>query len=97
MTEQVPAITTEAVTATTYPFSSSAGVALEDMSTGTTQLVAANLDDNASPVTNLGFDFWYDGVRFTQFSVNANGLARLGGTAVSTSDDDECAEDCSLL
>ena len=37
-----------------------------------------------SAVTNIGFDFWYDGVRFSQFSVNANGLARLGATAVGT-------------
>jgi peptidase C25-like protein/fibronectin type III domain protein len=83
----VPIVNPNLVTATTYPFTSAAGVALEDMSTGTTQLVGANLDDTASAVTNIGFDFWYDGVRFTQFSVNANGLSRLGGTAVSTAFD----------
>jgi hypothetical protein len=71
------------ITATTYAFSSASGVALEDMSTGTTQLVGPSLDDTASAVTNIGFDFWYDGVRFTQFSVNANGLSRLGATVVS--------------
>jgi hypothetical protein len=31
-----------AVTVTSYPFTSATGVALEDMSSGTTQLVAAN-------------------------------------------------------
>ena len=72
------------VTATSYPFAASAGVPLEDMSSGTTQLVAASQDDTASAVTNIGFDYWYDGVRATQFSTNANGLLRLGGTAVST-------------
>ena len=72
------------VTATSYPFTASAGVALEAMSTGTTQLVAAGQDDTASSVNNIGFDYWYDGVRMTQFSANANGLMRLGGTAVST-------------
>jgi hypothetical protein len=72
------------VTATSYPFTATTGVALEDMSTGTTQLVAASLDDTASAVTNIGFDYWYDGVRTTQFSANANGLLRLGATAVST-------------
>ncbi len=77
----------ELITTTTYPFSSAAGVALEDMSAGTTQLVAANLDDTASAVTNIGFDYWYDGVRFTQFSCNANGLCRMGSTVVSTSFD----------
>ena len=71
------------VTATSYPFTATTAT-LEDMSTGTTQLVAASLDDNASAVTNLGFDYWYDGMRFTQFSANANGLMRLGATAVST-------------
>ncbi|MFL6256233.1 MAG: hypothetical protein ACJ74T_14585, partial [Pyrinomonadaceae bacterium] len=72
------------VTATSYPFAATTGVALEDMSSGTTQLVAASLDDNASAVTNIGFEYWYDGVRATQFSANANGLLRLGATAVST-------------
>ncbi|MFL6210217.1 MAG: beta strand repeat-containing protein, partial [Pyrinomonadaceae bacterium] len=90
-TDIVDAPLPDLVTATSYPFTSAAGVALEDMSSGTTQLVAANLDDTASGVTNLGFDFWYDGVRFTQFSVNANGLCRLGGTAVSTSFDNSTA------
>ncbi|HEY6046486.1 MAG TPA: hypothetical protein VIU65_07780 [Pyrinomonadaceae bacterium] len=71
------------VTATSHPFSATTGIALEDMSTGTTQLVAANSDDGASAVTNIGFDYWYDGVRFTQFSCNANGICRMGGTAVT--------------
>jgi hypothetical protein len=53
------------------------------MSTGTTQLVAALQDDTVSSVTNIGFDFWFDGVRHSQFSVNANGLARLGSTVVA--------------
>jgi hypothetical protein len=73
----------ETVTGVSYPFTSAAGIALEDMSTGTTQLVAAAQDDTASAVTNIGFDFWFDGVRQTQFSVNANGLFGLGGVAVN--------------
>ena len=72
------------ITAVAYPFTSASSVALEDMSSGTTQLVATGQDDTASPVTNIGFDFWFDGVRATQFSVNANGLLRLGATQVST-------------
>ncbi|MDT5156998.1 MAG: hypothetical protein QOH51_1355 [Acidobacteriota bacterium] len=88
-TEQTQALANDvpgpnAVTATSYPFAATTGVALEDMSTGTTQLVAASQDDTASAVNNIGFDYWYDGVRLTQFSANANGLMRLGGTAVST-------------
>ncbi|HST50692.1 MAG TPA: Calx-beta domain-containing protein, partial [Pyrinomonadaceae bacterium] len=73
----------EAVTAASYPFTATTGVSLEDMSSGTTQLVAAGQDDTPSSVANIGFDYWYDGVRQTQFSVNANGLMRLGGTVVS--------------
>lgn len=73
------------ITAGTYPFSVQTGVALEDMSSGTSNLLfGPALDDNASLVTNIGFDFWYDGVRQSQFSVNVNGLARLGATAVGT-------------
>ncbi len=30
-------------------------------------------DDNRSDFTDIGFDFWYDGVRYTQFSVSTNG------------------------
>ncbi|HMF57209.1 MAG TPA: DUF4214 domain-containing protein [Pyrinomonadaceae bacterium] len=81
--EQVFSPAPELVTATSYPFTNAGSVALEDMSSGTTQLVAANQDDTASAVTNIGFDFWFDGVRQTQFSVNANGLFGLGAVAVN--------------
>jgi len=74
----------DVISSATYPFTSGSGATLEDMSTGTTQLVAAGSDDNASSVVNIGFDFWFDGVRQTQFSANANGLMRLGATAVGT-------------
>src|SRR5205085_11348416 len=33
-------------------------------------------------VTNIGFDFYFQGVRYTQFSANTNGLIRLGPTPV---------------
>src|SRR5690242_8637363 len=74
----------EAIVAGSYAFAALNGVSLEDMSSGTTQLVAANQDDTASSVANIGFDYWYDGTRYTQFSVNANGLVRLGSSAVDT-------------
>ncbi len=73
-----------AITAVTYAFTASSGASLEDMSSGTTVLMNADADDFASAVTPIGFDFWYDGVRQTQFSINANGLMRLGVAAVST-------------
>jgi len=31
-------------------------------------------DDNRSDFTNIGFDFWYDGIRYTQFCVSTNGF-----------------------
>jgi hypothetical protein len=31
-------------------------------------------DDNRSELTDIGFDFWYNGTRYTQFSVSVNGF-----------------------
>jgi hypothetical protein len=31
-------------------------------------------DDNRSDATDIGFDFWYNGQRYTQFSVSTNGF-----------------------
>lgn len=77
------------ITATTYAFSAQNGVALEDMSIGTTTVIAPDTDDSNSLLQNIGFDFWYDGVRFTTFGVNGNGFAKLGtaptGTAFTNS------------
>src|SRR6266487_1602922 len=74
----------QTISAATYPLAASSGVALEDMSSGATQLVGPDFDDRASTVANIGFDFWFVGTRYTQFSANSNGLIRLGATAVST-------------
>jgi hypothetical protein len=74
--------TNNVISSGTYAFTALTGIALEDMSSGTTQLVGPNADDTVSAVTNIGFDFWYDGVRQSQFSINANGLARLGSTVI---------------
>lgn len=56
-----------------------------DMTTGTTQLVASDLDDASSSVTNIGFNFYFYGNLFTQFSTSSNGLMQLGTSAPSTS------------
>ena len=64
-----------------YAFITATDASLTDMSTGTTQLLAANIDDTASALTNIGFDFYFQGARFTQFSINDNGVVRLGATA----------------
>jgi hypothetical protein len=78
------AASAQTISATTYPFTNATGATLEDMSSGTTTLLGPNLDDNASLVFNIGFDYWLVGTRYTQFSVNANGLMRLGSVAVDT-------------
>jgi len=55
-----------------------------DMSTGTTTLVAAGLDANASGVQTIGFDFYLMGAKFTQYSVQEDGILQLGSTNVGT-------------
>jgi len=65
-----------------YAFATATNGSLVDMSTGTTQLVAANSDDTASAVAPIGFDFVFQGAAYSQFSANSNGLIRLGPTAV---------------
>jgi hypothetical protein len=67
--------------ASNYTFSTATNASLTDMSSGTTQLIAADVDDTASALTNIGFDFYFQGARFTQFSVNENGVLRLGAAA----------------
>jgi hypothetical protein len=57
---------------------------LTDMSSGTTLLVASDQDDVASLVTNIGFDFFFMGTWYAQFSVNSNGPLRLGTTVIGT-------------
>ena len=68
--------------ASNYTFATATNASLTDMSAGTTTLVGANLDDTASAVNNIGFDFYFQGARFSQFSANSNGLIRLGAVAV---------------
>lgn len=75
----------ELISVTSYPFSSTTGATLEDMSTGTATIVAAGSDDGNSTIQNIGFEVWYDGVRFTTFGANANGFASLGIAPTGTS------------
>lgn len=69
--------------ANTYVFTSGTGGVLEDMSTGTTQLVGSGSDDGVSGVNNIGFSFTFAGTAYTQFSASANGLVRFGAAAVT--------------
>ncbi|MBL8182445.1 MAG: fibronectin type III domain-containing protein, partial [Blastocatellia bacterium] len=76
--EELPQVGGQLITASTYVFSTATGVALEDMSAGTTLLIGPSTDDGNSTLQNIGFDFWLDGVRYTTFGANGNGLVRLG-------------------
>ncbi|MCC5943847.1 MAG: proprotein convertase P-domain-containing protein [Bernardetiaceae bacterium] len=48
---------------------------------GWTQLIGPNTYD-ASAIANIGFEVWFMGERFTQFSINTNGVLRFGPTPV---------------
>jgi len=70
------------ISSTTYPLESSTGASLTSFtSLGT--LVGSGNDDTNSSLTNIGFDFWFNGVRYTQFGVNSNGHLKLGSTVTS--------------
>src|SRR6478752_2768379 len=55
--------------ASNYTFTTTTTGSLADMSSGTTQLLAGNIDDTASALTNIGFEFIFQRVRYTQFSI----------------------------
>jgi hypothetical protein len=84
MEDVAPPDAADLITATTYAFAAGADT-LEDMSSGTTNLVPAASDDGNSLTFNIGFDFWFDGVRFNQFGANANGFVKLGPAPTGTS------------
>lgn len=63
-------------------FSTGTNASLEDMSSGTTQLIGANTNNTTSAVNNIGFEVWFMGTRFTQFSANCNGVLKLGSAAI---------------
>lgn len=46
------------------------------------QLIGSNADQIASAVTDIGFTFWFAGTAYTQFSVDENGLMKLGSSAI---------------
>ncbi len=79
----ISVVTANAQRSDNYSFATSSTASLTDMSTGTTQLIGASQDDSASQVTNTGFEFWFLGTRYTQFSANSNGFIRLGGGVIS--------------
>ena len=66
----------------TYEFSQSSAPYVPMV--GGSQIIAPNTDDGESGALNIGFDFLFDNVIFTQFVANSNGSIRLGaiGSAI---------------
>ena len=70
--------------ASNYTFTSPANASLSVTTlTGTTVLIGASTDNQASAVTNIGFDFVFMGKPYSQFSVNDNGQLMLGSTQIA--------------
>lgn len=74
----------QSITVATYTFSRS-GFAPAAL-TGPTTLIGAAADNVASPVTDIGFTFWFAGTPYTQFSVSENGLMTLGDIQITGTD-----------
>lgn len=69
----------------TYQFSAFSGVALENMSSGTTQLLGPTSDNEDSILAPIGFLYRFDGAFYSTFGVNVNGFLRLGSNTISSS------------
>jgi hypothetical protein len=72
-----------AQTAANYIFSTNSSTALDPLVSPTT-LFGINVDDQASALTNIGFNFSFAGTTYTQFSASSNGVVCLGATAFTT-------------
>lgn len=68
-----------------YGFVTTTSGSLTDMSSGTTTLVGPDEDDTSSAVTPIGFEFFFQNARQTEFSVSSNGGLRLGNAAIESS------------
>ncbi len=81
-----------------YSFSNDNTSSLTDMSSGATNILLPNstTGDFSSSVNNIGFDFWLMGVRYANFSVNSNGLMRLGKSVVSNTGNNSLATGTNL-
>ncbi len=51
--------------------------ALYDLSASATQLIGPDVD-NGPALADIGFDFFFQGAAYQQFSLNSNGLLKLG-------------------
>jgi subtilisin-like proprotein convertase family protein len=66
-----------------YTVTAASNESLEDMSSGTTTLIGSNQGPATSSVTALGFEVFFMGQRFTDFSVNAGGVLRFGTSVIN--------------
>ena len=80
-----------------YSFSTNQLAVLENMTGGTVQLIGPSSQDVSSVITDIGFEFKFMGMTYSQFSVNSNGQFRLGGTLISNTGISDAAPVMSLL
>ncbi len=75
-----------AQTTANYTRTTSTGTSLNPMA-GARQIIGPNLNTTASEVVEIGFDFWFIGVRYYSFSASTNGAIKLGlaGSGISGS------------
>jgi hypothetical protein len=83
---------------TNYATARSTGITYTSIISGGTSFTwrngGSNTNDNRSDLTNIGFDFWFMGERFTQFNVSTNGFLDLNqyddatGAPLDSYDDD---------
>jgi gliding motility-associated-like protein len=65
-----------------YEFLTNNNSSFADMTNSTT-IIAGDAFQEASPVLPLGFEFWFMGVRYTDFSINTNAVIQLGKTPIN--------------
>lgn len=83
-TVQTFTTTSSSCNAGQYTFSTGTGVGL--LAPALTSIIASGNDDAVSSVIDFSskFTFTYEGTPYTKFSVNSNGLMRLGNNVVGT-------------
>ncbi|MFY7732013.1 MAG: beta strand repeat-containing protein, partial [Bacteroidia bacterium] len=73
-----------AQTLANYTYATGTNGSLEDLSTGSTNIMIGNNDDAAGTVTPIGFDFLFMGLRYSHFSANSNGQMMLHTSSSAT-------------
>ncbi len=67
----------QVINSTSYRVTTTSGQSLNSY-TNLGTLLSTGSDDGNSSLANIGFNFWFNGVTYTQFGVNANGHLKLG-------------------